>query len=249
HQIEVARRRDISASVVEAILKAGRPEVLKALAENETARVSHDHLAELIQRSKDIEGLRSPLAEHVGLNAELASYLYTWVGVALRKSLASRFELDTRALDAALVVSVQQAKAGEPRLQTRQPVESEEERRERQLVAKLDMSGQLRPSYLLKALKEKRLSLFVTALSALGRFEAPAVQKAVNASNAENLALACASVGIDRSVFTTMLELLRENNNGLPGSGEDNDRRAYQVFSKTSEKTAATLFRIAASKG
>jgi hypothetical protein len=46
-----------------------------------------------------------------------------------------------------------------------------------------------------------------------------------------------------------MLELLRENNNGLPGSGEDNDRRAYQVFSKTSEKTAATLFRIAASKG
>lgn len=249
HQIEVARRRDISASVVEAILKAGRPEVLKALAENETARVSHDHLAELIQRSKDIEGLRSPLAEHAGLNAELASYLYTWVGVALRKSLASRFELDTKALDAALVVSVQQARAGEPRLQTMQPTESEEERRERQLVAKLDMSGQLRPSYLLKALKEKRLSLFVTALAALGRFEAPAVQKAVNASNAETLALACASVGIDRSVFSTMLELLRENNGGLPGAGEDNDRRAYQVFSKTSEKTAATLFRIAASKG
>jgi uncharacterized protein (DUF2336 family) len=147
-----------------------------------------------------------------------------------------------------VAVSVRQAKAGGPKLQTLQPEESEEERRDRQLVAKLDMSGQLRPSYLLKALKEKRVSLFVTALAALGRFEAPAVRKAVNGTTAESLALACASIGVDRTVFPSLLALLRETNNGLPGGNDEGDRRAYQAFAQTNPKSAATLFRKATSE-
>lgn len=248
HQIEVARRPDISSNVVEAILQGGRPEVMTALAENEAARVTEDHLYKLIQRAEDVASLRTPLAEHPGLNDELAGYLYTWVGATLRKSLATRFELDAKALDAAVAVSVQQAKVGGPRLQAMKPEESEEERRDRQLVAKLDMSGQLRPSYLLKALNEKRVSLFVTALATLGRFEPPAIRKAVDGASAESLALACAAVGVDRTVFPTLLALVRANNKGLPGGGEESDRKAYQVFSQTSQKTAATLFRKATSE-
>jgi uncharacterized protein (DUF2336 family) len=243
HQIEVARRPDISPKVVEAILKAGRPEVMTALAGNEAAQVSEDHLYELVQKAEEIASLRTPLAEHSRLNDELAGYLYAWVGAALQKSLAARFELNTKALDAAVAASVRQAKDGGPKLTTLQPEESEEERRDRQLVAKLDMSGQLRPSYLLKALKERRVTLFVAALSALGRFEVPAVRKAVNGTSAETLALACASVGVDRTVFPTLLALVRENNKGLPGGGDEGDRRAYQAFAQTNPKSAATLFR------
>ena len=248
HQIEVARRPDISPKVVEAILKAGTPEVMTALAGNETAQVSEDHLYELVQKAEEVASLRTPLAEHPGLNDELAGYLYAWVGAALRKSLAARFELDVKALDAALDVSVKQAKSGGPRIETVKPEETEEERRDRQLIAKLDMSGQLRPSYLLKALKERRLSLFVAALATLGRFDAPAVRKAANADTAESLALACASIGVDRTVFPTLLSMVREINNGLPGGGDAGDRRAYQAFAQTSLKTAGTLFRKAASQ-
>lgn len=248
HQIEVARRPDISPKVVEAILSAGRPEVMTALAGNEAAQVSEDHLYDLVQKAEEIASLRTPLAEHPRLNDELAGYLYAWVGAALQKSLATRFELNTKALDAAVAASVRQAKDGGPKLKTLQPEESEEERRDRQLVAKLDMSGQLRPSYLLKALKESRVTLFVAALSALGRFEVPAVRKAVDGTSAESLALACASVGVDRTVFPTLLALVRENNKGLPGGGDEGDRRAYQAFAQTSPKSAATLFRKATSE-
>lgn len=247
HQIEVARRPDISPKVVQAILQAAKPEVMTALAGNETAQVSEDDLYVLVQKAEDVDSLRTPLAEHPGLNDELAGYLYAWVGAALRKSLAARFELDVKALDRALDASVEQAKAGGPRIQSMRSDESEEERRDRQLVAKLDMSGQLRPSYLLKALKERRLSLFVVALASLGRFETPAIRKAVNGKTAEALALACASVGVDRTVFPTVLSSVRELNKGLPAGGEAGDRQAHHAFTHANPKTAATLFRKATS--
>lgn len=247
HQIEVARRPDISPKVVQAILQAAKPEVMTALAGNETAQVSEDDLYVLVQKAEDVDSLRTPLAEHPGLNDELAGYLYAWVGAALRKSLAARFELDVKALDRALDASVEQAKAGGPRTQSIRSDESEEERRDRQLVAKLDMSGQLRPSYLLKALKERRLSLFVVALASLGRFETPAIRKAVNGKTAEALALACASVGVDRTVFPTVLSSVRELNKGLPAGGEAGDRQAHHAFTHANPKTAATLFRKATS--
>lgn len=247
HQIEVARRPDISPKVVQAILQAAKPEVMTALAGNETAQVSEDDLYVLVQKAEDVDSLRTPLAEHPGLNDELAGYLYAWVGAALRKSLAARFELDVKALDRALDASVEQAKAGGPRTQSMRSDESEEERRDRQLVAKLDMSGQLRPSYLLKALKERKLSLFVVALASLGRFDTPAIRKAVNGKTAEALALACASVGVDRTVFPTVLSSVRELNKGLPGGGEAGDRQAHHAFTHANPKTAATLFRKATS--
>ncbi len=246
HQIEVARRPDISPTVVEAILKAAAPEVMTALVENESAQVSQDHLYELVQKAEQVAALHSPLTLHPGLNDELAGYLYAWVGETLRKSLATRFDLDTRALDRALNQSVREAKAGAQtgaRMQSMGPTETDEERADRQLVSKLDMSGQLRPGILLKALKERRLSLFVAALAALGRFEIHDIRKSIDARRPELLALACAAVGVDRTVFPTLLSQVRNLNRGLPEGGGEEDRRALKAFSQLSASAAATSFR------
>jgi len=246
HQVEVARRPEIGPQVVEAILKAGKPEVMTALVENETAQVSQDHLFDLVNKAQEMASLHSPLTQHPGLNDELAGYLYAWVGETLRKSLAGRFDLDTPALDRALSLSVSEAKSGKAqggRLQTMTPTETDEERSDRQLVAKLDMSGQLRPGFLVKALKDRRLSLFIAGLATLGRFEARDVRKALDSDRPEILALACAAVGVDRTVFPSLLAQVRNLNNGLPGGGTDGDRRAMNAFGKISPSAAASAFR------
>ena len=250
HQIEVARRPQISPKVVEAILKAATPEVVTALAGNETAQVSELHLNELVRIAEKVPTVRDPLAAHPRLTDELAGYLYAWVGAALRKSLADRFELDTRALDSAMAVSIRQAKTGGPSGPgTERPAEeSDQERRDRQLIAKMDMAGQLRPGYLLKALKEQKLSLFVAALAALGRFEAREVKSALRADNPEALALACVAVGVDRTIFPTLLAQVRNLNGGLPAGGVEADRAAVQTFARISAKSAGGLFRKAISR-
>ena len=248
HQVEVARRPEIGPKVVEAILKAARPEVMTALAGNETAQVSPDHLYDLVQKAEEVASLHEPLSEHPGLNDELAGYLYAWVGETRRKSLATKFDLDTRALDKALTLSVREARAGTQtggRLQQMTPTETDEERSDRQLVAKLDMSGQLRPSFLVKALKDRRLSLFVAALSTLGRLENRDIRKAIDSDRPELLALACAAVGVDRTVFPSLLAQVRILNHGLPGGGVEGDRRAMAVFTRVNASSATTSFRRA----
>jgi uncharacterized protein (DUF2336 family) len=248
HQVEVARRPQISPKVVDAIIKAAKPEVMTALVENETAEVSQDHLYELVHKAEEIASLHQPLSEHPALNDELAGYLYAWVGDTLRKSLATKFELDTRALDWALSQSVNEAKAGKsagPRLRALAPSETDEERSDRQLVTKLDMSGQLRPGFLVKALKDRRLSLFIAGLATLGRFESREIRKALESNRPEVLALACAAVGVDRTVFPSLLAQVRNLNNGLPGGGLEGDKRAMAIFTRANPSAATAAFRRA----
>ena len=250
HQIEVARRPNIGPPVVAAILQQSEPAVLTALAGNPSAALGEHELAILVTAAQRIAAMRSPLARHPGMTDGLARQLYLWVGQALRQSLVDRFRLDAAALDAALAASVREAHGGAaPADAAPAPRDGEREEMERRLVAKLEAAGQLRPGYLLRALKEGRLTLFLTALATLGRFDRNHVLRAVNSDRPELLALACAAVGIDRSVFPTILEMVRDLNGGLPGGGQEGARRAGGAFGPFEAHIAGAAFRRAVNPG
>ncbi len=251
HQIEVARRPNIGPPVVAAILQRNEPAVMTALAGNPTAQVTQDDMAVLVNASDRVTALRSPLARHPALTGDLAQRLYIWVGQSLRQALVDRFELDAAALDAALADSVREVH-GSGVAETPDVVwtrEGEREEMERRLIAKLDIAGQLRPGYLLRALREQKLSLFIGGLATLGRFDISQVRRAVDSDRPELLALACAAVGIDRSVFPTILDLVRELNAGRPGGGQDGARRASGAFGPFGPDIAASAFREAVKPG
>lgn len=252
HQIEVARRPHISEAVVSAILEQSEPAVLTALVGNHTAELSPKDMQDLVEASRQIAALRTPLSQHPKLTGQLAKRLYLWVGLALRKGLADRFRLDVAVLDEALAASINEAQAGHitpsssseavPRM-TR---EGEREVMEQRLIDKLYSAGQLRPGYLVRALREGRLGLFVGALAMLGRFDTAHVQATLDSDRPELLALACAAVGIDRSVFPDILEMTRQLNNGRPGGGAEGARKASVAFAPVSPDVAASAFRQAA---
>ena len=247
HQIEVARRPNIGADVVAAILRAAEPAVLTALAGNHSAEVGPAEMGELVQAAREIASLRSPLARHPRLTGELALQLYAWVGQALRQALAERFRLDPALLDTALAQSVAEAHTGD----AGSPADdgghdADRESMELRLVEKLHAAGQLRPGYLVRSLQEGRLSLFVFALATLGRFEPKQVRQVIGSEKPELLGLACAAVGIDRSVFPSILEMVRGLNEGRPGGGADGARRAIGAFGPVSPQVAGAAFRQAA---
>lgn len=252
HQIEVARRPNVGPPVVSAILHQNEPAVLTALAGNLTAQIGDSELTALVQASRRIVSLRSPCAHHPGLTDDLARELYIWVGQALRQALTARFRLDPEAMDAAIAESVREAHGGvvseHPEQQEVWEREGEKEEMERRLLAKLDIAGQLRPGYLLRALREQKLSLFVGGLATLGRFDPEHVRRSVDSDRPELLALACAAVGIDRSVFPTILGLVRELNGGKPGGGQEGERRAGGAFGPFAPDIANAAFRQAAGK-
>jgi uncharacterized protein (DUF2336 family) len=234
--------------VVEVILSKDEPAVLTALASNPTAQISPDGLRRLVDKAREVVALRLPLARSPNLSADLAEQLYLWVGGALRETLTARFQLDPDKMARAVEASLQAAHAGAPTPQE-PTIEQEEDREamEAALVEKLVAANQLRPGYLLRVLRERRLPLFVFALARLGGFEIRQVRRAVDSNRPELLALACSSVGIDRSVFPTILALVRELNGGLPGGGAEAARKASGAFGPFAPDIAAMAFRQAVS--
>lgn len=248
HQIEVARRPNLGAPVVAAILQQNEPAVLTALAGNYSAKVSAEDMAVLVGASRRIAALRSPLSRHPGLTDQLARELYLWVGQSIRQALVARFTLDPAQLDEALAQSVREAHGGQPLDHEPNLIMSgddDREQMEQRLLAKLDAAGQLRPGYLLRALREHKLSLFVGGLATISRLEPDQIRRAMNSDRPELLALACAAVGIDRSVFPTILDLVRELNGGRPSGGDEGARRATGAFGPFSADVARAAFRQA----
>ncbi|MGC4107188.1 MAG: hypothetical protein QM753_12750 [Thermomicrobiales bacterium] len=86
-------------------------------------------------------------------------------------------------------------------------------------------------------------------MATLGRFEPSQVQRAINSDRPELLALACAAVGIDRSVFPTILTLVRELNGGRPSGGAEGAHHAQTTVAALSPDIAQVAFRKAIEKG
>ena len=240
HQIAVARRPRISGRVVDAVIECGEPAVLTALATNRTAEVSAEGLRRLVEHSRRIAALRGPLTRHPRLSRALAQQMYHWLGEALRQSISARFEVDEPRLAAAVYDAVEGVLRP---VSQAAPVETpEREEMERRLAGKLHAAGQLRPGVLVRAAREKRMSLFVHGLAMLGGFTAAQVRTALAASTPEALYYACAAVGIDRAVYPSLLAELRGMNQGLPGD----QGAAVWLRGAISPASAARAFRAIA---
>ncbi len=222
HQIEVARRPHLSGRVADAIIERAEPASLTALAGNRTADVGEDALRRLVEHSRRIAALRAPLTRHPRLNDALAEQLYQWVGQALRQAIGERFRVDearlAEAVDTAVMTTGPRAPAP---VVTGEPSVTDREEMERRLVAKLQAAGQLRAGFLIRAVREKRLSLFEHGIAALGGFPVGYVRAAILRPSPDALFLACAAVGIDRAVFPAILEEIRALTAGWPGQTDD----------------------------
>lgn len=244
HQIEIASRPAIGASVVEAILDGGDPAVLTALAANDTAEITSDGMKILLDASERTASIRSPLVRHPRLTTDMAEQLYAWVGQSLRSAIVSRFRVDGEALERAMADAVHDAHS--PIGGAKKPMGDGVYNAERQLAAKLNASGQLRAGYLVRALRDQRLGLFIAALAELLGVENAVISRAVSGQKPDLLALACTAAGVDRSVFPTILGLVRDLNRNLPGGGAEDMKRAQTAFAHDPKLALRALRQMAA---
>tara|TARA_R110002051_G_scaffold83838_5_gene148639 strand:+ start:3311 stop:4447 length:1137 start_codon:yes stop_codon:yes gene_type:complete len=238
HQIEVARRPALSGRVADTIIERAEPATLTALASNRTAEISSDGVRRLVEHSRRIAALRAPLTRHPRLTDTLAKQLYQWVGIALRQAIGARFQIEDEVVESAVYHAVDQSFHNIP-LPLDEVADDDRAETERRLVAKLKASGQLRASFLIRAIREKRLNLFVEGLAALGGYSVGEVRSALDGATPEALYYACSSIGIDRAAFGALIREIRVLNAGSPGDyGEQQWQRGA-----ISTASAARAFR------
>ena len=241
HQIQVALRPNIGAAVARAIIAGADPAVMTALATNRTAQIEASVFADLVGHSRQLAALRAPLTRHPSLDEALALRLYQWVGDALRQAISDRFTIDPDRL-AEAVRSVARTTAGEAAGGQVGAVDwdAPPEDLDARLVAKLHAAGQLRPAYLIRALREEKLGVFAHGLAMLGRFEVTQVRRALDGDTARPLFLACIAVGLDRAAFPAILTEIRKLNKGFP---RDPDSSAWRLAERSADQ-AAYEFRL-----
>ncbi len=241
HKIEVARRPFISELVVESIIEESEPMVLAALAANQTADMGLVQLTRMVAASRRLAALRSPLVRHPKLTLDLAYALYAWVGETLKRSLLERYQVDEWELQKALSDSVRDLRVGAMDSVALLDGPSADDELEQQLITKLDAAGQLRPGYLLRCLREGKLSLFKASLARLGGFERSKIDAAIDTGREDLLALVCSTVGIDRSVFPTIYSLVTDLMGRRHGSSPSTASEISTAFSVAPD-AAARIF-------
>ena len=237
HQIQVALRPDLGAAVARAIIAGGDPAVMTALATNRSAQIEGSAFADLVDRSRQLAALRAPLTRHPSLDEDLALRLYQWVGEALRQAISDRFTIDPARLAQAVQDAAQATTRTTASTWDNAPITEDTDAR---LVAKLHAAGQLRPAYLIRALREEKLGVFAHGLATLGRFEVAQIRRALQGDTARPLFLACIAVGLDRAAFPALLTEIRKLNKGFP---RDPDSSAWRLAERSADQ-AAYEFRL-----
>ncbi len=228
HHIEIARRKSLPAPVIDLLIAGQDAAVLTVVAESESFDLTEGQRDALVSAARRVTALRKPLVQHRDLSRPQACSLYGYCDLPLRQALALRFELNTQGLEAALVKA--------------HHVEDLLETGTNGLIVKLQMSGQLTTGYLVRALRDDRLSAFLSGLACLADLPLSGLRTAIDAPSAEPLALACRAVGMDRTVFPQVLQAVRRLNGGLPFGSSDDGSRIDQAFGGVSAHWAARAF-------
>jgi uncharacterized protein (DUF2336 family) len=145
HQVAVAERPQIGVTVSAALARSACEAAIIALLRNRTAQIGEDTFGELAERSRNVPALQEPLILREDLPPVLVSRLYVWVAGALKTALLQRHPHLSRELAEALDRTTASLQSGK-----REIPESNAER----LVSKLAASGQLGPSFLIRALTQ-----------------------------------------------------------------------------------------------
>lgn len=98
HRFMIARRREVSAVVTEALVSCDEPEVVAAVLQNREAKLSDAGVDQILRLSRDHASLARLLAPRVELRPSQGLTLFWWSEAAERKRLLLRFGADRNLL-------------------------------------------------------------------------------------------------------------------------------------------------------
>lgn len=237
HQLAVAMRRSLSATVSNALVETGNQDVIATLLNNHGATITREVMDYLVNESKRIDAYQNPLVRRPDLPPDLAQRMYWWVSAALRKHIAQTFSVDMEIVDDAIEEGAQSV-IKEDQASRAKPGKAED------LIERIAELGELNTDFLVKSLRQGELSLFETGLARMSGLRPTLLRRILYEPGGEGLAMLCRATGIDRQTFVTIYELTRK----ATDRGQDEDRKAqhvdpFELYDKTKTRDAERVLK------
>ncbi|HAK62061.1 MAG TPA: hypothetical protein DCO82_02340 [Alphaproteobacteria bacterium] len=211
HRLLVAERPHISSAVGDALIKAGEPEVLLALLNNQTAAISHAAMEYAVEESRSRAILRGPLVTRADLPLDLAKRMISFVSIILKREIAAKFPNDADITNWALLeIADAQAEKQRELTQNSQNISA----KAAALINKLQINGELNLTRVISFLRERRMPLFFAGLAALTKMNERNLMELAFDGAQQGLAAICREANADRGQFVSIALLLEQARTG-----------------------------------
>lgn len=198
HSMKIAGRPAITAPVSAALVETERHDVARALTRNQTAQIAPQTLERLVEISREDPNLLDALAARSHLPRSLAIRMFSWASAGLKQHIARRYDVEPSVLEAELARAVSSELSKRTVPDTRTAMLNN-------LVEKLRANGQLKPGFLLKALREGQLDILRIAFARLLEIDQTILDRILDSGDAIKIALATRAAGIDKSAFPSIV--------------------------------------------
>jgi len=225
HQLAITSRRELSASVCRELVSIGNSKTLIMLLNNPRARIDRESFSFLVDKSRDNPPLQPPLIERPDLPKEMAAKMYQWVSDTLKQSILTNFHLSEIEIDRLVTGAVKDATAEDDILTT-------QEKSEILLVNKLHKADRLKPSFLMKCLRQGQSSLFEIAFAKMIQVPLKIMRSLLYDRDTKTIAIVCYAATIDRSVFMTIYQLSRTVRNLDPDLTDSEIAEVLEYYRK-----------------
>jgi uncharacterized protein (DUF2336 family) len=236
HQVAVATRKSLSATVSSALVETGNQDVIATLLNNHGATISREVMDYLVNESKRIDAYQNPLVRRPDLPQDLAQRMYWWVSAALRKHIAQTFSVDMDAVDDAIEQSAMSAIREDAEARAK-PGKTES------LIERVTELGELKSDFLIKALKQGELSLFEAGLARMSGLKLTLLRRILYEPGGEGLAMLCRAINVERQAFATIYELTRKASDRGAQATSGTLVDPVQLYDKTKTRDAERVLK------
>ncbi|HMA15926.1 MAG: DUF2336 domain-containing protein [Bacteroidota bacterium] len=236
HQIAIARRRDLSEAVSDELVGTQDSDVITALLENTSARISKATLAYLTEQAQHIDSYQEPLVRRQDLGNDLAMRLYWVVAASLRAEILEHYDIHPTALDDALegaVLEMAAEKADAPNL----------ERTAAELARSMAREHPVNAAMLIKTLRQGQVPLFEALFEEWSGVGMPRRAEILYGPGGEGLAIACVALGVSKQDFATLFLLSRSAGSGGQKTSPGDLARATRLFDRSKREDAQHVLR------
>lgn len=234
HLKAISRRQLVTELLSAELVERGDRDVLVTLASNQGARFTGETMTRLVEHSRTIADLQTPLTERYDLPPHLLTQMYFFVSSALKREILKRSDLlDPAVIDEAIegnrVRILKQAinDAGAEIGDARKFVE-----------AKIN-SNQLNETLLKDLIDHKRSTEFLLCFAHYVGVDPSTAQRILSDRSFESLAIACRAAGLERSTFAKFIF-------GLQKGIEDQQKslRVLDLYLKVPQEAAERVMRF-----
>ena len=199
HREAIAKRANVPAEVVSALVAVKEPRVIETLLANSGAVIPRAVFHDLVALAERTNSLCKPLTERRDMPKDLAHQMFWFVSAALRQVIVGRFSINPQELDGVLAEVL--AEKG----LTSRPSNDK---------GSHWTAGEV--NALVGKAKARDVPGFTKALAMVTGVDMAMATKIVSDIGGEPLAIACKSVGADKSQFTTIFLQLDFDRFGKP---------------------------------